>query len=166
MAQALAEAFQRQALKASNVFGVEFDMARPYAHPSWVTTRSAVLETSALAQLAGSDDWRVERLHGVTLAQGSVYTWKLQVHALCEHTWAGVVASPCETDLWAGQQRHGKPSLLRCFCFCCFCGAGSGRGKLLNIAPVGPAVHPQRFYGPVVGGVGQGEEADPPSANG
>jgi len=38
--------------------------------------------------------------------------------------------------------------------------------KLLNQAPVGPAVLPHRFYGPVVGGVGQGKEGDRPSANG
>ena len=36
----------------------------------------------------------------------------------------------------------------------------------LNQAPVGPAVHLHRFYGPVVGGVGQGREGDRPSANG
>ena len=31
---------------------------------------------------------------------------------------------------------------------------------------MGPAVHPQRLYGPVIGGVGQGKEGDPPSAIG
>ena len=32
--------------------------------------------------------------------------------------------------------------------------------KLLKQAPLGPAVHAHRFYGPVVGGVGQGTEGD------
>ena len=35
---------------------------------------------------------------------------------------------------------------------------------LLNQAPVGPAVHLHRFYGPVIGGVGQGTEGDRPFA--
>ena len=38
--------------------------------------------------------------------------------------------------------------------------------KLLNQAPVGPAVRPHRFYGPINGSVGQSKERDRPFATG
>mmetsp|Transcript_16416 Transcript_16416/g.27607 ORF Transcript_16416/g.27607 Transcript_16416/m.27607 type:complete len:515 (+) Transcript_16416:420-1964(+) len=112
--EALAAAFQKQALDSERRHGVGFTHSKRinrrnpmFNKPTWDSVHHTDFVADDLEEQSVPRKWTVECVRGVVFAKGLKYTWRLQILELCCLTWAGVVATPYVNNVWAGKQPFG-----------------------------------------------------------